>query len=164
MAGGSHQKENDQCEKAQRLKGKIHHASITRIADEQTYQWIQISERMKLEESKAAMRQTHQECRDTQMPPVVQQGEESTIQPRQWTDAQHDIQQEKRTCAEPADQKRFSGGIGIQQRSDSRKSREIHNQKGNENDIVDFLLPVPADRSILDAHGSFSTLAKSITA
>ena len=50
VARGSHQKENDQREEAQSLKGKIGDTAVPRIADEQTDERIHIPQGVKLDQ------------------------------------------------------------------------------------------------------------------
>ena len=92
VARRRHQKEDDQCKEPERLKGKLRHTSIARVTYEQTHQRIYISQRMKLNQRKSPVCESYQKCGDSQVPPVVEQRKEPSIEPREWTDTQHYVQ------------------------------------------------------------------------
>ena len=67
-------------QKAEELERKLRHAIEPRVTRKQTYQRIDIAERVKLNQAEHAMGEAHQKCRDAQVPPVVEQRQETPIQ------------------------------------------------------------------------------------
>src|SRR5690349_11348723 len=62
------------------------------------------------------------------------------------------MQQEQRGRSQRANEKRLGGGVGVYRRSDSDKDRKVECDSAGHGGIVDFLLAVPPDRLVTDAH------------
>src|SRR6266536_92333 len=156
-----HQKENDQCKEPERLKGKLGHSSVARVADEQTHQRIYISQRMELNQRKSPVCESCQKCGDSQVPSVVEQRKEPSVEPRQWTDTQHYVQKQECGSSECANQQGFGCRRWIPPRSDADKQEDVSQQERRHDKVVDLLLAAPADCAIFGAHRSTLTFARS---
>src|SRR6266852_8947943 len=164
VARGSHQEENNQCKESQSLKGKISDTAVPRVADEETDEWIHIPQGVELEQRKTTMCQAQKKRRDSKVPAVVEQWKKTAIQSTQWADAQHDVQQQECSGSKRADQQRLCRRARVAPGAHPNNNSEVQRQQRQKCDVVHLLLPVPADRAILDAHGNVSTLAVSNTA
>src|SRR6266496_1981790 len=125
MTGCSHQKQDDQCEKTQGLKGKVTDAPVPGIADEQTDERIHIPQGVKLEQRKPSMCQAQEKRRDAEMPAVVEQWKKTTIQSTQRADAQHHVQQQECSCSKPANQQRLCRRAWVTPSADTDKNGEV---------------------------------------
>lgn len=95
MAGGGHQKQNQQGKKAQNLKRKILQRAIVGIGSKNRKDRINIAQTVKLDDVKNPMHHPNQKCSDPQMPSVVQQWQKTMIQTRHWPNAQNELQHDK---------------------------------------------------------------------
>src|SRR6266568_2417132 len=161
VARRRHQKEDDQCKEPERLKGKLGHSSVARVADEQTHQRIYISQRMELNQRKSPVCESCQECGDPQVPSVVEQWKEPSIEPRKWPDTQHYVQKQECGRSECPNQQGLGCRCRVLPRSYSDKQEDIRQQERHHYDVVDLFLAVPADCAIFGAHSSTLTLARS---
>src|SRR5882724_2961395 len=109
------------------------------------------------------MRETQQKSRDAQVPAVVEQGKEAAIQSCQWSDAKYYVEQQKCASSERSDQQCLRRRRRIQPGAYAHEKCQVKSQKREKHSVIDFLLPVPADGPLLNAHGSFSTGAASTT-
>jgi hypothetical protein len=161
VARGSHQKKNDQRKETQRLKGEISDATVSRIADEKTDERILIPMRVKLEQRKPSVCQAQQKRRDPQVSAVVKQRKKTAIQPAQGSDAKHHVQQQECSCSKRANQQGHCRRAWVTPSAYTEENSEVQCQQRQKCEVVHFLLPVPTDCGILNAHGNFSTLAVS---
>src|SRR6266849_1881711 len=118
---------------------------------------------MKLDQGKRAVRETEEKCGYPQVSAVVEQRQKAAIQPAQGPDAQHHIQQQECSRSERANQQRLGRCTRVEPGAYTNKTPEVQRQQRQECDVVYLLLPVPTDRTILNAHGNFSTTAVSKT-
>src|ERR1700687_6062011 len=86
VAGRGHQEENQKREESQSLERKLRQAVIPGVADEYADQRIDVAKGMKLNDGECPVRQSEQKRCDSQMPPVVEQGKKTWVQPAERTD------------------------------------------------------------------------------
>src|SRR5688572_27992709 len=98
---------------------------------------------MELDDGEPAVGSPQNVRRDSQVPAVIEQWQKALVQPAQWPDAKHDVQQEKCRRTEAADQQRLSGGVGMQPGADSNKSTKIQKHPPDNTSVIDFFLTVP---------------------
>ena len=73
---------------------------------------------MELENGERPVRQRQDEHRYAQVPPIVQERQESTVEPAKRADAQDDVQQQQRRSPQSSDEQRFRRGVRMHERSD----------------------------------------------
>src|SRR6476660_5647817 len=118
---------------------------------------------MKLDQSKHSMRQAQQKRHDAQVPAVIEQRKKAAIQSTQGADAQYDVQQQECSSSKCANQQRLRCRAWIAPCAHTDENPPVQRQQRQKGEIIDLLLPVPTDRAILNAHGSFPTAAVSNT-
>src|SRR5712692_392511 len=118
---------------------------------------------MKLNQGKRSVREAQKKCHHAKVAAVIQQWQKTPVQAADRSDAQHNVQQKKCCGAEGADEQRLRRSRRVEPCSHSREHSYIQQYQGYQHDIVDFFLPVPTDRAVLNAHGSFSIGAVSTT-
>src|SRR5262249_15820538 len=80
VAGRRHKRKNQQRHKSENLERKTRDAAVSSVTEEQTNERGHVSESMKLDDRKHAMYQGDDEHGDPKMPPVIQKGQEPTIE------------------------------------------------------------------------------------
>src|SRR5215469_346325 len=118
---------------------------------------------MKLEKRKASVCQAQQKSGYTKMATVVEQGEKAAIQTSQWSDTEHHIQEYEGARPQSANQQCLRSCTRVPPSPNTDECCEVQHEQRKKGDVVHLFLPVPTDCGILDAHGSFSTLAVSDT-
>jgi hypothetical protein len=93
MACGCHQEENYQRKQTGLLKRKIGNAVEPRVRSEHAYQWIHVSERMKLNNRKDTVYKRQEKHCHTEMSPVIEQRQEAPVEPAQRPDREDYMQE-----------------------------------------------------------------------
>src|SRR6266849_2884582 len=153
MAGGCHEKKNQESQKTELLEGEVGQAPEVPIRRQEADEWVFISEAMKLNDRKDSVYCAQQKSDDSQMAAIVKQGKKSRIQPAKRPDAQNHVQKQKCRRACGTDNERLGRGIGKQQRPEANEKCDIERDSGENHHVVDALLAIPTDRLILMAHG-----------
>src|SRR6266849_560304 len=152
MAGGCHEKKNQESQKTELLEGEVGQAPEVPIRRQEADERVFISEAMKLNDRKDSVYCAQQKSDDSQMAAIVKQGKKSRIQPAKRPDAQNHVQKQKRRGTCGPNNKRFGRGIGKQQRAESDEKRDIERDSCKNYYVVDALLAIPTNGLILVAH------------
>ncbi len=152
VAGGRHQEQNQERQKAQWLKRKPVQAVIPRVADEEADQRVQDAESMKLEEREPPVSQRNEKHRDAEMTAIVKQRQEGTVQPAKRTHDQDHMQHEQGAGPQPSDEQCLYRGVRMDESSETDKDAEIDEYEGEHQQVVVSFLPVPSDGPIAVAH------------
>jgi len=109
-------------------------------------------------QQKADMRRGDETHQDAEVPPVVQERQESRAEPRQRPDAENDRQHQEGTGAgrPDADIDRVRQVFWRKQAPDDRAvNRHIGRNGGQQDGVVDQLVAIPLNGAEADAHQSF---------
>jgi hypothetical protein len=161
MTCPSHKEEDDQRRHAEQLEWKFSDAIESRIATQEAYQRVHITERVKLDNTECSMDCSQPEHRDTKMTPVVQQWQKAGLKPAQWTDAEDYMEYQKGRGAEGSDHERLRSRVGIDQGSNRDKNAYVHQQNSGQAEVVDLLLPIPENRPVMDTHRALAKINRS---
>src|SRR5712692_5875263 len=153
MAGGCHEKKNQESQKTELLEGEVGQAPEVLIRRQEADERVFISEAMKLNDRKDSVHCAQQKSDDSQMAAIVQPGKKSRIQPAKRPDAQNHVQKQKCRRAGGANNERFDRGIRKQQRAEADEKCDIEHDSREKHNVVDALLAIPTDGLILMAHG-----------
>src|SRR6516225_3002769 len=86
------------------------------------------------------------------MPPVVKKRQEPRIQPAKRSNAQNDMKQEKCCRTGGTNDQRFRCRKRKQQVPEGDEDSQVGNDTGEQNEVIDTLLSIPADGHVLVAH------------
>jgi hypothetical protein len=108
---------------------------------------------MELHDAKNAVNRRHDEHRDTQVSPVIEQQQESFIQPTQRPNGQDYVQQQQSQCPGRPDNQRFYRVLRVKNGRQGRKEAKVHTDENKESPVVTLFLRVPQDGLVIGAHG-----------
>ena len=91
MAGGCHEKQNDEREHPKLLKREVNEAAVVAARDENTDDGIHVAKRVELNEPEHAVARAEQEGCHTEMAAVIQQRQKASIETAQRANRQDDV-------------------------------------------------------------------------
>src|SRR5688572_14708267 len=157
MTGRSHEKQDDQSQEAQRLEWEVRQAGEAGVAGEQAYERVEVAEGVELEQRQHAVAEAKHEGRDAEVAAIVEQRKEPGVEAAKRADAERDVQEQKCSCAEAADEQGLGSSVRMHNGADTDEEREIRCDAAEQDGVVEFLLPVPGNRPVACAHGWDST-------
>jgi hypothetical protein len=162
VARRRHDEQNDQRAEAEDLERELRDVAevrerrgvIATVCSEDADEWVRIAERMKLNDREDAMHQREQRHRHSEMAAIVEQREKARIEPRQRTDGEDDVQQQKPRDRREADDESLRRRARMPQRGDRAEHARGEQDEAEQREIVELLLPIPADGFVSVAHKS----------
>src|SRR5262249_48961313 len=119
------------------------------------------AERVKLDDGERAVGERQREHHDAEVAAIVEQREKASIETRQRTDAQDDVQQRKSRRAERSDQQRLDRQLGTKRRLRAKKRRDKGADQTRGRQIIAALLGVPGDGAVTGAHRNLAGCCRS---
>ena len=153
VAGGGHEKEDEEREESELLKGEVGEAIDALIGGEQADQRVGVAAGMELDEGEEAMGKGYPEHEDAEVTAVVEQRQEPRVEAAEGTDGEDDVEHQKGECAESANEKSLRRGGGMEEGAGAGEGRQIQDDTRGEGEIVDPLLTIPGDGLVGEAHG-----------
>src|SRR5438132_2711555 len=152
VAGGGHQKENDEREQSELLKRKVRQPSEIPVRSEKADDRILVAQTVELDDGKNAVNSAQKERCHAQMTPIIEKRQKARVQPTERSDAQNDVKQQKRCGTCSANDQCFGSRKRKQQISQCDKNSQIRRYSREQKKIVYALLPIPSDCLVLVAH------------
>ena len=155
VAGGGHQKQDEQRGEAERLEGEADEFPVSRPIRELRREFRQIVQHPVIVEQEPGVDRRDAEGQHPEMAPVVEVRQEAGIEPRQRADRQHHGQHEKGANAESAQPDVERARQALRRREppgDRGETADEQRYGGEQNGVVDELGPVPLHGAVFDAH------------